>query len=81
QDVLNISVEDNGMGMSPDELKNIGQAYTQSKSAQMIDARGSGLGLSLVKKLVSLHKGRTVITSHPGAGTSVNIYIPVRKPV
>lgn len=79
QGVLNLSVEDNGMGISPAELKNIGNAFTQAKSARLVDARGSGLGLSLVKNLVKLHKGRTAITSHPGAGTSVNIYLPIEK--
>lgn len=78
--VLNLSVEDNGMGISPAELKNIGNAYNQAKGARLVDARGSGLGLSLVKKLVKLHDGRTAITSHPGAGTSVNIYLPIEKP-
>ena len=77
--ILNISVEDNGMGMSPDDLGKIGQAYTQTKSAQMVDARGSGLGLSLVKNLVELHHGRVVVTSHPGAGTNINIYLPITK--
>ncbi|PHR94337.1 MAG: hypothetical protein COA69_01710 [Robiginitomaculum sp.] len=79
QDVLNLSVEDNGTGMSKHDLEKIGTAYMQGSSAQMIDARGSGLGLSLVKNLVDLHNGRTVMNSHPGAGTSVNIYLPVHK--
>ncbi len=80
QGVLNLSVEDNGMGISPAELKQIGGEYSQTKNSRLIDARGSGLGLSLVKKLVELHKGRTAINSHPGAGTSVNIYLPIEKP-
>ena len=79
-DVLNLSVEDNGMGMSADDLRSVGTPFNQAKNAQMIDARGSGLGLSLVKNLVELHKGRFAMTSHPGAGTSVNIYLPVHRP-
>ncbi len=80
-DVLNIGVEDNGMGMSASEIAHIGTAYSQTQNARLVDARGSGLGLSLVKNLVELHKGRFAMTSHPGAGTSVNIYLPVQKKV
>ncbi len=79
-DVLNLSVEDNGTGMSARDLEKVGTPFHQAKNAQQIDARGSGLGLSLVKNLVELHKGRYAMTSHPGAGTSVNIYLPVQRP-
>lgn len=79
QDVLNLSVEDNGMGMSESDLSKVGKAYGQASTAQMVDARGSGLGLALVKNLVELHNGRFTIKSHPGAGTSVNIYLPLKK--
>lgn len=78
--VVNISVEDNGMGVSARDLAKIGQPFTQAESARQVEARGSGLGLSLVKTLTELHKGRFVISSHPGAGTTVNIYLPVRRP-
>jgi cell cycle sensor histidine kinase DivJ len=78
-DTLHLSVEDNGMGMSADELKTIGQPYVQAKSAERIDARGSGLGLSLVKSLVDLHSGRFAIASQPDEGTSVDIYLPLER--
>lgn len=75
-DTLHLSVSDNGMGMSPEELETIGTPYTQAKNASQIDARGSGLGLSLVKSLVDLHKGRFAIASQENNGTVVEIYLP-----
>lgn len=78
--ILNLNVEDNGTGMSRADLDKVGQVYTQGSNAKMIDARGSGLGLSLVKNLVDLHQGRLAMNAHPGAGTSVNIYLPIQKP-
>lgn len=80
QGVLNLSVEDNGTGMSRTDLETVGQAYVQGGNAKMVDARGTGLGLSLVKNLVDLHEGRMALNAHPGAGTSANIYLPVMKP-
>ena len=78
-DVMNLSVEDNGTGMSAQDLENIGTAYVQADNAMHIDARGSGLGLSLVKNLVALHGGRTVLNSQPDQGTTVDIYLPIDK--
>jgi len=73
---LHMSVVDNGRGMTDTEIKQIGIPFVQGKSAQMTDARGSGLGLSLVKSLTDLHKGRFSIASQEGVGTTVDIYIP-----
>jgi len=78
-DMLNISVSDNGMGMSPEELGRIGEPYAQGESADMIETRGTGLGLSLVKSLADLHKGRFAVTSQKGEGTVVDIYLPLDR--
>lgn len=78
-DVLDLSVEDNGMGMSDQDLKKIGTAYLQTSNTHLVDSRSTGLGLALVKNLVDLHKGRISFTSHPGAGTSVNIFLPIHQ--
>lgn len=76
---LLLNVSDNGLGMSADELRTVGEPYSQSSSAQQIDSRGSGLGLSLVKSLVDLHGGRFAIASQPKEGTSVDIYLPTGR--
>mgnify|MGYP000427091078 CR=1 FL=1 len=75
---LNLMVSDNGVGMSTDDLKIIGTPFSQGASAQLSDERGSGLGLSLVKSLVELHEGRVSFASQPDAGTTVDIYIPLK---
>ena len=76
-DTLQLTVSDNGMGMSADELEHIGEPYTQASSASKIEARGSGLGLSLVASLVELHNGRFAIASQKGEGTTVDVYLPL----
>ena len=79
-DALNITVRDNGVGMSADELKKVGQPFVQSKSGRESDARGSGLGLSLVKSLTELHGGRFSLASQIDKGTSAEIYLPLSQP-
>ena len=73
-------VEDNGSGMTKEEVERVGTPYSQAGNAKLISHRGSGLGLSLVKTLVQLHEGRFALTSNPGSGTSVNVYLPLTKP-
>lgn len=80
KDVLNLVVEDNGTGMTKEEVAKVGTPYSQAGNAKLISHRGSGLGLSLVKTLVQLHQGRFALTSSPGSGTSINIYLPLVKP-
>ena len=78
-DTLLMTVTDNGLGMSAEELETVGEPYSQTSSAQQVDARGSGLGLSLVKSLTDLHGGRFAIASQPNEGTSVDIYLPTSR--
>ncbi|HHL42825.1 MAG TPA: HAMP domain-containing histidine kinase [Hellea balneolensis] len=77
-DQLDITVEDTGTGIRPSELKHLGTPYSQAENANTIDARGSGLGLSLVKTLIDLHNGDFAISSHPGVGTKVEFKLPRR---
>ena len=77
---LNITVRDNGAGMSADDLERVGRPFVQSRTGQDSDARGSGLGLSLVKSLVDLHGGRFSLASQPEKGTSAEIYLPITRP-
>jgi len=78
-ETLHLMVSDNGVGMSQEELERIGDPYVQVSSAQTSEHRGSGLGLSLVKSLTDLHKGRFAIASQTGVGTSIDIYIPLHR--
>lgn len=76
-DILNITVSDNGVGMTAEELKTVALPFTQTTSGRQSDARGSGLGLSLVKSLAELHGGRLAIASQPDMGTTADIYMPL----
>ena len=79
-DVLNITIRDNGAGMSPEELENVGKPYLQTDSGKQSETRGTGLGLSLVKSLADLHVGRFALASQKDAGTTADIYLPLTRP-
>lgn len=75
-DDMIISVTDQGPGMSELEIARIGQPYSQGASGREVEARGSGLGLSLVRQLAELHGGRFEVRSKIGAGTDARIVLP-----
>jgi signal transduction histidine kinase len=73
-----ISVQDNGLGIPEEEQATMFDRFeSRSKGSRH---RGAGLGLSLVKSIVQLHKGRIDLRSTPGAGTTVTVFLPDRHP-
>ena len=74
---LVLAVGDSGVGIDPDELDHIGQAWNQTRSARETTERGAGLGLSLVRALSELHGGEMSVQSAPGEGTTVTVTLPV----
>lgn len=78
---LRIGVVDNGAGMSAAELEKIGRPFEQANAGKTTDARGSGLGLSLVKSLAELHHGRLEISSQKSIGTTAEVYVPLARKI
>lgn len=71
-----LKVSDTGIGIPEDKLSQIGQPFMQVNSSLARQYEGTGLGLSLVKGLVGLHKGTFDIKSTEGVGTDITIIIP-----
>lgn len=67
-----LEVSDNGRGMSEDELARIGQPYMSSDDAPP-GARGTGLGLALVRRLTQMQNGNFEISSKLNHGTTVTL--------
>lgn len=77
---LNLSVRDQGIGMAPESLERIGEAFFQARRESSVILAGSGLGLCIVKGLVDLHEGTLRAMSEIGAGTSVTVLLPINGP-
>ena len=69
-----IMVGDNGKGISASDLPHIFERMYQCDHSR--SARGNGLGLSIVKELVGVHKGTIMAESVPGTGTTFIIILP-----
>ena len=70
-------VEDNGVGISNEDLARVGEPYFQAGASYDRRHAGTGLGLSIVKGLVRLHGGEFSIRSRVGEGTRITISLPL----
>jgi len=70
---VKISVADTGPGMDKETKDKIFTPFFTTK------ARGTGLGLAVVKKVVTRHEGQITVQSEKGKGTVFNIYLPIFK--
>ena len=73
-------VQDNGIGMTPEQLENIWERYYKADRSRMNTKYGeSGLGLAIVRQLVLLHGGEIDVKSRYGKGTTFTILFPDRE--
>ena len=71
-------VVDTGMGIAPDFLPHIFDAFRQADSAENRKARGLGLGLNIVRRIVEAHNGRIEAESEgPGRGSTFRLSLPI----
>ncbi len=72
-----ITVEDTGIGMSKEDTELLFQDFVRIKNIQTQSVPGSGLGLSITKKMVDLYKGKIDVESTPGTGSKFTVTLPV----
>ncbi len=75
-DGCEISVEDSGCGMSPEEIAQVCHPFEQKSPLMEDGMKGPGLGLSIARSLVELHGGRLQIESAPGQGARIRFALP-----
>lgn len=77
--ILCVTASDDGIGMSEEFQKHMYDAFTQEENKITPSYQGTGLGLTIVKRLVDLMKGTISVKSMPGKGTTFVISIPTKQ--
>jgi signal transduction histidine kinase len=74
-----ITVSDHGPGIPAAELPHIFEPFYRGADALEKQIHGNGLGLSLVRRIVTAHGGRVTVSTRPGAGTAFTIALPTAQ--
>ncbi|MFP4065173.1 MAG: ATP-binding protein [Bacteroidales bacterium] len=77
-DQVVVEVEDTGIGMKEEDQQLLFQDFVRIKNTQTKFIPGSGLGLSIAKKMVDLYKGDIQVESEPDKGTKFTVTFPIR---
>jgi signal transduction histidine kinase len=74
-----ITIEDTGIGISEEDQKLLFHDFVRIKNTQTKNITGSGLGLSIAKKMIELYNGTIEVTSTPDVGTKFIVKLPTNK--
>ncbi|SFR13325.1 MULTISPECIES: cell wall metabolism sensor histidine kinase WalK [unclassified Paenibacillus] len=82
QDIKSVAVRisDTGIGISLEDQKRIFERFFKADRSHSRKYGGSGMGLAIVKQIVSLHQGDIRVESEPGQGTTVIVTLPITTP-
>jgi two-component system sensor histidine kinase GlrK len=75
--VIEVSVKDNGPGISGDQLELIFEKFRQVSAPGAPMVKGTGLGLAIVKQIVTAHGGKAWAESKPGRGSTFHFTLPL----
>ncbi|MDY0342092.1 MAG: hybrid sensor histidine kinase/response regulator [Lentimicrobium sp.] len=76
-DFLTLKVSDSGIGLSEEDKANLFQDFFRVKSLKTRNITGSGLGLSIIKKIVEMYHGDISVESTPDQGSTFTVQLPV----
>ena len=77
-DYMELSVIDTGIGMTPEQLTRLFQAFSQADASTTSKYGGTGLGLAISKQFAQMMQGDITVTSKPGVGSVFTIRMPAK---
>jgi len=74
---VRVSVQDDGIGLAPEDTGKVFDEFFRVKNEQTASIPGTGLGLSLVRRITEMHEGSVCVESAPGRGSTFTISLPL----
>ena len=78
-DHLRVQVEDNGIGIKPENLNRVFEPFHQVKNPTRGRPMGTGIGLTITKRIIDFHHGRIWAESTPGQGATFSFTLPTHR--
>lgn len=75
--VVSVCVQDDGIGIQPDELPHLFERFYRADGARSTDTGGMGVGLSIVQRVMEIHGGTVTVESTPGVGSCFRLNVPL----
>lgn len=79
-ETVDVLIADTGIGIAEEDRQRIFERFYKADKSRDRSNSGSGLGLSIVNKIIGLHGGRIRVQSEPGAGTTFTVSLPSGSP-
>lgn len=76
-DTITIAIRDNGIGVTPEQQKHVFERFYKADLSRTAENGGSGLGLSIVKKIIDMHYGTITVESMPTEFTTFFVTLPL----
>ena len=76
-ETVHFSIQDSGIGISGEEKMHIFERFYKADKSRTQAISGSGLGLSIVKRIMELHHGQIEVESQPGKGSTFHVSLPI----
>jgi signal transduction histidine kinase len=73
---VRVSVEDQGIGISPKDARRIFEKFYRTETAEKSGEKGTGIGLSIVEQIVTQHGGSIAVSSEVGKGSRFTVSLP-----
>ncbi|MEC7983980.1 MAG: HAMP domain-containing sensor histidine kinase [Myxococcota bacterium] len=74
---VDVSVEDQGIGISEEDLSHIFEPFFRSKEESARRRKGTGIGLAITKHIMEAHRGSILVRSRPGEGSTFTLRFPL----
>ncbi|MEJ2104385.1 MAG: ATP-binding protein [Ignavibacteriaceae bacterium] len=78
-DLVAVQVKDEGRGINREQQEKIFNPYYRSENETWLEAKGTGLGLTIVKHIIDAHNGKIDVESEVGKGSTFTIWFPAAK--